>query len=191
MGIIRLVTGAIVETNKSIKQNKAQNDDSVHTVVVQNRFSIDVPSFLEPTTRFGEDASIQYWSRSLDVSFQVIDEPKQEFVNVIEDLKNELPDLKKGDTILDKMATMALINLFDDIDKVEIGNYQKTVINGLSAIMINAFQKRSFFKDALYGSLAFIEGKNTLYQIIILSGGTSIQKLADKLEQSICSFREF
>lgn len=191
MGIIRLVTGAIVETNKSIKQNKAQNDDSVHTVVVQNRFSIEVPSFLEPTTRFGEDASIQYWSRSLDVSFQVIDEPKQEFVNVIEDLKNELPDLKKGGTILDKMATMALINLFDDIDKVEIGNYQKTVINGLSAIMINAFQKRSFFKDALYGSLAFIEGKNTLYQIIILSGGTSIQKLADKLEQSICSFREF
>ena len=191
MGIIRLVTGAIVETNKSIKQNRAQNDDSVQPVVVQNRFSIDVPSFLEPTTRFGEDASIQYWSRALDVSFQVIDEPKQEFVNVIEDLKNELPDLKKGGTILDKMATMALINLFDDIDKVEIGNYQRTVINGLNAIMINAFQKRSFFKDALYGSLAFIEGKNTLYQIIILSGGTSIQKLADKLEQSICSFREF
>ena len=190
MGIIRLVTGAIVETNKSIKQNRAQNDDSVQTVVVQNRFSIDVPSFLEPTTRFGEDASIQYWSRALDVSFQVIDEPKQEFVNVIEDLKNELPDLKKGGTILDKMATMALINLFDDIDKVEIGNYQKTMINGLNAIMINAFQKRSFFKDALYGSLAFIEGKDTLYQIIILSGGTSIQKLADKLEQSICSFRE-
>lgn len=190
MGIIRLVTGAIVETNKSIKQNRAQNDDSVQTVVVQNRFSIDVPSFLEPTTRFGEDASVQYWSRALDVSFQVIDEPKQEFVDVIEDLKNELPDLKKDATILDKMATMALINLFDDIDKVEIGNYQKTMINGLNAIMINAFQKRSFFKDALYGSLAFIEGKDTLYQIIILSGGTSIQKLADKLEQSICSFRE-
>ena len=190
MGIIRLVTGAIVETNKSIKQNRAQNDDSVQTVVVQNRFSIDVPSFLEPTTRFGEYASVQYWSRALDVSFQVIDEPKQEFVDVIEDLKNELPDLKKDATILDKMATMALINLFDDIDKVEIGNYQKTMINGLNAIMINAFQKRSFFKDALYGSLAFIEGKDTLYQIIILSGGTSIQKLADKLEQSICSFRE-
>lgn len=190
MGIIRLVTGAIVETNKSIKQNRAQNDDSVQTVVVQNRFSIDVPSFLEPTTRFGEDASVQYWSRALDVSFQVIDEPKQEFVDVIEDLKNELPDLKNDATILDKMATMALINLFDDIDKVEIGNYQKTMINGLNAIMINAFQKRSFFKDALYGSLAFIEGKDTLYQIIILSGGTSIQKLADKLEQSICSFRE-
>ena len=191
MGIIRLVTGGIVDANKSIQQNRAQNDESVQTVVVQNRFSINVPSFLEPTTQLGEDASVQYWSKALDVSFQVIDEPKQEFIDAIEEIKDKLPGIEEGDTILDQMATMALINLFDDIDKVEIGNYQKTVINGLNAILLNAFQKRTFFKDALYGSLAFIEGKDTLYQIIILSGGTSIQKLADKLEQSICSFHEF
>lgn len=190
MGIIRLIAGGVMDANKAIKQNKAQNDDSVQTVVVQNRFSIDVPSFLEPTTRFGEDASVQYWSRTLDVSFQVIDEPKQEFVDTIEELRNELPSFEEDNTLLDHMATMVLSNLFDDVDKIEIENYQRTVINGMNAVMLNAFQKRTFFKDALYGSLAFIEGKETLYQIIILSGGTSIIKLADKLEQSICSFKE-
>lgn len=179
-----------MDANKAIKQKQAQDNDSVQTVVVQNRFSIDVPSFLEPTTRFGEDASVQYWSRALDVSFQVVDESKQEFVKAMEKFNNELPDLGKGDSILDQMSTMVLCNLFDDIDKVEIGNYQKTVINGLNAIMLNAFQSRTFFKDALYGSFAFVEGKDTLYQIIILSGGTSIAKLADKLEQSIRSFKE-
>ena len=179
-----------MDVNKAIKQNKAQNNDSAQTVVVQNRFSIDVPSFLEPTTRFGEDASVQYWSRTLDVSFQVIDEPKQEFVDAIEELRNELPGFEEDNTLLDHMATMVLSNLFDDIDKVEIENYQRIVINGLKAVMLNAFQKRTFFKDALYGSLAFIEGKDTLYQIIILSGGTSILKLSDKLEQSIYSFKE-
>ena len=157
---------------------------------MQNRFSIDVPSFLEPTTRFGEDVSVQYWSRTLDVSFQVIDEPKQEFVDTIEELRNELPSFEEDNTLLDHMATMVLSNLFDDVDKIEIENYQRTVINGMNAVMLNAFQKRTFFKDALYGSLAFIEGKETLYQIIILSGGASIIKLADKLEQSICSFKE-
>ena len=190
MGIIRLIAGGVMDANKAIKQNKAQNDDSVQTVVVQNRFSIDVPSFLEPTTRFGEDVSVQYWSRTLDVSFQVIDEPKQEFVDTIEELRNELPSFEEDNTLLDHMATMVLSNLFDDIDKVEIENYQRIVINGLKAVMLNAFQKRTFFKDALYGSLAFIEGKDTLYQIIILSGGTSILKLSDKLEQSIYSFKE-
>jgi len=77
-----------------------------------------------------------------------------------------------------------------DMDKVEIGSYTETKINGMNAITLNAFQKRTFLKDALYGSFAFIEGRETLYQIIILSGGTSISKLADKLEQSIKSFKE-
>ena len=77
-----------------------------------------------------------------------------------------------------------------EVDKVEVGNYTQTIINGLNAITLNVFQKRTFFKDAVYGSFAFIEGNDTLYQIIIMSGGTSIRKLADKMETSIKSFRE-
>ena len=69
-------------------------------------------------------------------------------------------------------------------------DYNHLQINGLNAVLLNVFQKRTFFKDALYGSFAFVEGKDTLYQIIILSGGTSIRKLADKLEVSIHSFKE-
>lgn len=191
MGLISLIAGGVMDANKAIKQSKAQNNDSVQTVVVQNRFSIDVPSFLEPTTRFGEDASVQYWNKTLDVSFQVVDEPKQEFVEALDELKENLPNLGKGNSMLDNMAAMVLSNFFDNLDRVEIGDYQSTKINGLNAILLNAFQKRTFLKDALYGSFAFIEGKKTLYQIIILSGGTSISKLADKLEQSIRSFKEF
>lgn len=88
------------------------------------------------------------------------------------------------------MATVVLANFYDDIDKVEIGDYTNTTINGMNAVTLNTFQKRTFFKDALYGTFAFVEGKETLYQIIILSGGTSILKLADKLKQSIESFKE-
>ena len=77
-----------------------------------------------------------------------------------------------------------------EVDKVEVVNYTQTTINGLNAITLNVFQKRTFFKDATYGSFAFIEGKDRLYQIIIMSGGTSIRKLADKLETAIHSFKE-
>ena len=179
-----------MDANKAIKQNKAQNNDSVQTVTMKNRFSIDIPSFLSPTTKLSEDAAIQYWSRTLDVSFQVIDEPTSEFVESLEEIRKEVPDFGKGKSILDNMATVVLGNFFDDIDKVEIGDYTNTTINGMNAVTLSAFQKRTFLKDALYGSFAFIEGKETLYQIIILSGGTSIPKLADKLEQSIRSFKE-
>ena len=168
----------------------AQNNDEVQNVVINNQYSIDVPAFLSPTNKLGEDASLQYWNKTLDISFQVIDEPKQEFLDSLRELREEVPDFGKGESLLHNMAMITLSNLFDDMDKVEIGNYLETNINGLNALTLNAFQKRSFFKDALYGSFAFVEGKNTLYQIIILSGGSSINKLADKLERSIKSFRE-
>jgi hypothetical protein len=86
------------------------------------------------------------------------------------------------------MAVLTVGNMFED--DVEMGNYTETTINGLNAVTLSVFQKRTFFKDAVYGSLAFIEGKDNLYQILILSGGTSISKLADKLEESINSFKE-
>ena len=189
MGLISLIAGGVMDANKAIKQSQAKNDDSTQNVVVQNRYSIDVPSFLSPTNKLGADASLQYWGKTLDVSFQVIDEPKSEFLNSVESIRKELPDFGKDKSLLENIATLSLSNMFD-MDKIEIGSYTETKINGMNAITLNAFQKRTFLKDALYGSFAYIEGKETLYQIIILSGGTSISKLADKLEKSIKSFKE-
>lgn len=190
MGLISLIAGGIHDANRAIKQNQAQGNDEVQNVVVNNQYSINVPTFLTPTNKLGEDASLQYWNKTLDISFQVIDEPKQVFLDSLKELREEVPDFGKGEPLLHNMAMLTLGNLFDDMDKVEIGNYQETTINGLNALTLNVFQKSTFLKDALYGSFAFVEGRDTLYQIIILSGGTSIKKLADKLENSIKSFKE-
>lgn len=189
MGLISLIVGGVVDANKVIKQNQAKNDDSKQTVTVKNLYSIDVPSFLSPTNKFGEDASLQYWNKSLDITFQVIDEPKTEFLDTVTELEKGVPGFGKGKSLLDKMSMLTIPNMFD-MDRTELGSYTERNINGLNAITLNAFQSRTFLKDAVYGSFAFIEGKDTLYQIIILSGGTSISKLADKLEMSIMSFRE-
>ena len=188
MGLISLLVGGAIDANRAIKENKAKNDDGVQTVKVKNLYSIDVPSFLSPTTRLSEDASLQYWNKTLDISMQIVDESKSEFIESLEELKESIPSLSEG-SLVDNLATISLSNVFD-MDKVELGNYTETEINGLKAVTVNAFQSRTFFKDAVYGSFAFIEGKETLYQIMILSGGTSIRKLADKLELSINSFKE-
>lgn len=177
-----------MDANKAIKQNQASNNNEVQNVVVKNMYSINVPSFLSPTTKLGEDASLQYWNKTLDITFQVIDEPKSEFIESVEELQQEMPSFGEGKSLLDKMAVLTVGNMFED--DVEMGNYTETTINGLNAVTLSVFQKRTFFKDAVYGSLAFIEGKDNLYQILILSGGTSISKLADKLEESINSFKE-
>jgi hypothetical protein len=189
MGLIGSIVGGIMDANKAVKQNQAKNDDTSQRVVVQNKYSIDVPSFLSPTTKLGEDASLQYWSKTLDVTFQVIDEPTLEFTDALTEIRKEVPDFGEDKSLLYNMATLTLSNMFD-MDKVEIGGYTETEINGMNAVLLNAFQKRTFLKDALYGSFAFFEGKDTLYQIIILSGGTSISTLSDKLGKAIYSFKE-
>ena len=188
MGLIHLVASGIRDANRAIKQNNAQKDDTVQTVV-RNTFSIDIPSFLTQTTKYGDYASVQYWNKTLDIALLVIDESKSEFIESLEELKKDVPNIKDR-SILDNLATMVLDNYFEDINKIQVNDYCNTKINGLDAVTFNAFQKRTFFKDALFGSFAFIEGKETLYQIVILSGGTSISKLAEKMDKSIYSFKE-
>ena len=192
MGLISLIVGGALDANKAIKQNRAKNDDTVQTVTVKNLYSIDVPSYLSPTTKLSEDASLQYINRTLDIAFQVIDESKAELINEIKELKEAFPNVDFGDDdeLLILIATFALNSMFEDISKVEIYDYTETTINGMNAITLNAFQPRTFWKDAMYVSFGFIEGKKTLYQIAILSGGTSIGKLGEKLEKAIKSFRE-
>ncbi len=188
--LLSTIVGSISDANRLAKQSKAQKDNTTKNVVVQGKYSIDVPSFLSPMKNLSDDASLQYGSRTLDISFIVIDEPKSEFIQSFNDLQAEFPPVfGSNNSILDRMATIVLSNMFD-VEKVELGGRQKTMINGLNALIVNVFLRRSFLKDSLYGSFAFIEGKDTLYQINILSGGTSITKLADKIEKSIYSFRE-
>ena len=189
MGLLNLVVGSIVDANKAIKQSNAINNNETQTVTVENRYSIEVPSFLTPTKKLSEDAAIQYYSKAMDISFMVIDEPKEVFINEMEEFKKEMPDFGKDKTLLDKMVIITLSNAYD-MDKIEVLDYTATSINGLNAVTFNTFKKRTFFEDAQYGSFAFIEGKDTLYQIIILSGGTSITKLSEKLESSIKTFKE-
>ena len=181
--------GLIMDANRAIKQNQAKKNDTAQTIVVQNKYSIDVPSYLSPTTKLSEDASLQYRSKTLDVTLQVVDEPTSECIAAVEDVRKEHPDFGEDQSLLDNIARMALISMFD-IDKTEIVNCAETKINGMNAVMLNAFQKRTFLTDAIYGSFAVIEGKETLYKVIILAGGTSIKKLSDKLETVIYSFKE-
>ena len=49
MGLISLIAGGIHDANRAIKQNQAQGNDEVQNVVVNNQYSINVPTFLTPT----------------------------------------------------------------------------------------------------------------------------------------------
>ena len=189
MGLISLIAGGVMDANKAIKQNKAKNDATTQTVVVQNRYSLDVPSFLSPTNKLSTDASLQYYDKTLDCAVQVIDEPKSELLEAIEGLRKEVPDFGKDKPLLENYVTISLSNMFD-LDKIEIGSWTETTVNGCNAITLEVWQKRTFLKDAAHYRYGFVEGKNTMYQIHIIVGGSSISKISDRLENIVKSFKE-
>ena len=197
MGLIGLIFDVVLGTRKKIKQHNAKNNTEATTVTVKNLYSIDVPNYLSSTSKASEDASLAYINKTLDISFVVIDEPKEEFAEAIKEMDklskeagNSDDDANTDNYLLRKMAAISLSNMFEDMDKVELYDKTETTINGLPALTIDAFQKATFFKDGIYVSFGFIEGKDTLYQIVITTGGDSISKLSDKLPQYIRTFKE-
>lgn len=186
MGLISLIVGGIMDARKAAQQNQAQKNNNIRHIVVDNKYAIDVPEFLEPM-HLNEEASFQYGNKTLDITFFIIGESKEEFKQCCKECKDILPD-NGQEALLSDFAAVAINNMFD-MDDVEIDKCQ-TYINGLQALVVNVFQKRTFFKDAVYANCAFVEGKDTLYQVIIMSGGTSIKKLSSTLEPFIHTFKE-
>lgn len=178
-----------MDANKAIKQNKAQSNDECQTVVIENRYSLDVPTFLSPTRKLSADATLQYFNKALDIALQVIDEPKTEFQKAVEELQQTIPELDLKDSLLENMVKISLANSYD-LDKAQMSDYTKTKIGRLQAITLAMFQPRTFLNDAVYGIHAFIEGKDTLYHIQIAVGGTSINKLREQMQKVCYSFKE-
>lgn len=185
MGIFGSIIGGIMDANKAIKQNNAKNDDTVNTVTVKGLYSIDVPAFLSPRTEGAKEDSLSYSNNTLDIGMVVIDEPKQEVIEATKHLKR-----KQDESYLDIMARLCIMNMFEDPDKMELGDYDDSPINGLPALTLNAFQKATFFKDGLFACFGFIEGKEHFYQVVITIGGSSIEKLTDKMCDVIRTFKE-
>jgi len=189
MGLISLIVGGAMDANKAIKQNKAKNDDVMQIVNIHNKCTIELPSFLSQASKQNNDASLLYWNKTLDCGVTIIDEPMNEFTNTLAELRKKVPNFGKDKSLLENMASISLGNMFD-LDKVEIGSRRDLTINGLKAITFEVWQKRTFLKDAGFHRFGFIEGRTTLYQIIVAVGGTSISKISNKFDCVIQSFKE-
>lgn len=184
MGITRVVN----RFYKSALQKSALNDDSVNTVTVEDRFSIDVPSYLSPTKEFGDAAKVQYKSRGLDMSFAVTELEKSKFDVTLEDLRKKMPDFIKTKSTLEIFALTLLAKAFD-LKKVQTA-MKDININGLNAITVFVHQKMTFFKPEYNARHTFVEGKESFYTICFASHSNTVVKLYDKLDRYIMSFKE-
>jgi hypothetical protein len=130
------------------------------TVIIEERYSLELPTFLREAKDLHEDASLQYQNRIKDYYVIVIDEPKQDLENVLEeeDLTEEYTSDLKGYTklLLDGFG-MSLQNM----GKSEL---IYTVINDLPANLVKLTGRVDGVDVFFY--VGFFEGKETYYQVL-------------------------
>ena len=155
---------------------------TVETVKVDGKYTLDLPSFLNKTDDLNKAASLQYKNEMREFYVLVMDEPKENFHEVLNEggLDYER-DLNGYSEILAKdIAESSAIEITPKL--------QKTTINNLNARLLN-------FEGVVngvnvYWKIAYIEGKNRYYQILTWTLPEKKEKNAEAMDAIINSFKE-
>ena len=157
--------------------------ESTTNVVIDNKFSVDVPTFLKEDTN--EEGLVVYNNRSLDVSFIIGRIPKENFIELTSLMKDDIDD-----TFLDKVAAYYLHKIHPDLSKIEIDDNIQTTIDDKDAVIINVFDKGGVFSEDIYTTMCLIEGEDDIFSFISHVNAKSIEKVDDILNQAMLSFKE-
>lgn len=154
------------------------------TIKVKGKYSLELSSDFEKARSLNKDASLQYQDIYKDLYVIVIDEPKTEVKKVIDD--NLLtgtynPDLKGYSNIIINGIDPSIV-----IDSMP--PFKKASINGLDSRQVT-FEGTSENLHIVW-KFAFIEGKDTFYQMMVWTGAANRAKLEKEMEEIVNSFKE-
>lgn len=169
----------VVATFFSCKMNEKQQ-----TVKIENKYSLTIPAFLTRSKGLNENASLQYQNGRKEFYVIVIDETKSEVARILEenDLTEKFPPTIKGYSDLLLQGFESNISIFKKSD------FKDTLINNLPARIININGKA----DAVsaYYSIAYVEGKDRYYQVMVWTLQKFEDEYKDKMTQVLYTLKE-
>ena len=161
-----------------------QSGDTEKLVTIENKYSISIPSFLITTNALNEEASLQYLNARKEFYVIVLDEPKSEMYKALVD--NDLTDTYSND--LEGYSDLILDNYEQSISISHMSNIVDTFINNMPARLLT-INGQVEGVDIFY-SLAFIQGKERYYQIMVWTSSSKESEYKDKMNKILYSFKE-
>lgn len=152
--------------------------DTVFTEVkVNNRYSVDIPDYLQACTDLHKDASLQYQNTEKDIYAIVIDEKKitMQDYNLDYDI----------DTYYKNIASQPFAESIKD-GKISIPGRQE--INGNKALVAEITGKID--QNEVYYRLAVIESKYEFYQVLVWTRAENKETYQGDMIHLIESFKE-
>ncbi|MBL0330843.1 MAG: hypothetical protein IPP64_15900 [Bacteroidetes bacterium] len=146
-------------------------------VKVNNRYSMNIPDYLQPCTDLHKDASLQYQNIEKDVYAMVIDEKKKTMQDYSLDY-----DL---DTYFNNIASQGFADNIKD-GKVSIPGRQE--IDGHKALIAEVTGKLE--NNEVYYKLGLIETPYEFYQILVWTRASNKEELEPDFVKILESFKE-
>lgn len=151
---------------------------------MNNRYSIELPKFLNKTNNLNDDASLQYQHIWKELYVIVIDELKREFSDMLNSYSLNSTYSNNVDSYFSLVET-SIKELGRDYVKHSTID---TRINNLPAI-ITSFDINIDGDDTSW-ILGVFEGHNTYYQLVICTSNDKRLKYHDLSKKIINSFKE-
>ncbi len=148
-----------------------------NNVNINNKYSIQLPEYMQPATELHTDASLQYKNEEKDIYTIVIDESKKEMRNY--DLHYNL------DSYFTAIASQTFIEF---IEHGKISTPITKQINGSAAMVAEI--TGDINQNPVYYKLAVIETDSSFYQILTWTNANNKQTYTHDIDQTIDSFKE-
>lgn len=153
-------------------------------VVIENRYSMEVPETLVKATDLNKEASLQYQNIYLEFYVIVIDETKKEVIDAI--VQNNLTADYTQD--FNGYSKLILDNYTNSIKIKEKSDVTDFTVNGLKAKKMTI--EGTYENIDAFFYLALIEGKDRFYQIMTWTLQTKKNDFSADMEKMINSFTE-
>jgi hypothetical protein len=161
-----LLLSLFLMTTSCIKFNKKDADDSgaenYNTVSIHDEYQVNIPKFMRSTTGLNDQAALQYQNAFKEAYTIIIDEPKQEFVDVFK----ELDQYNDNISLLENYREIQLQSFTSTISISYESEIKPLNINGLDAESVQIDGKVEGIDEEIAYFLTFVEGTDNIYMMM-------------------------
>lgn len=147
---------SLMEAIQSIAETK------YNTIEVGGTYSLEVPDFMKSTSALNDEASLQYNNLFKEKYVIVIDEDKQEFIDVFK----ELEEYDESKSVIDNYADLQISYFREAGGIIRESKVVSKKINGMESRQIAMDANVQGVDESISYWLGYVEGKDKMYSLM-------------------------
>lgn len=179
--LILLISSCLDTSSKNSSENLLNTDFEL--VNINNQYSMEVPDFMKESKELNDEASLQYQNIFKEVYIIVIDESREEFKTVFQDLGEYDDEI----SMVENYKSIQLEFLQEAITIHSKEDVESSVINGLPFEIVKV-DATSDGIDIAY-TIAYIDGPENVYMIMAWTEKDKREKNEALFQKMIKSFK--